>query len=122
MTALPGQGAELLAAGALALLLGAGTLVSAWRADGPALPADLPEPARAVQAPRPAPERVDLNRADGAALERLPGIGPALARRILAEREAHGRYRSVDELLRVSGIGRGRLERLRPWAATGEGE
>jgi competence protein ComEA len=66
-------------------------------------------------------DRVDLNRADSGTLERLPGIGPGLARRILAEREAHGRYRTPEELLRVPGIGRERLERLRPWITTGEG-
>lgn len=56
---------------------------------------------------------VDLNSADQAALEALPGIGPALAERILAWREENGRFRSVDDLLAVPGIGEKLLEGLR---------
>lgn len=48
---------------------------------------------------------VDLNTADQAALETLPRIGPALAQRIIEWREANGRFRSVDDLLAVPGIG-----------------
>ncbi|QTX04880.1 ComEA family DNA-binding protein [Agromyces archimandritae] len=48
---------------------------------------------------------VDLNRADAAALETLPRIGPALAERIIAWREANGPFTSVDQLDEVSGIG-----------------
>lgn len=57
---------------------------------------------------------VDLNSADAGALDALPGIGPALAQRILQWRGAHGRFTSVDELGEVSGIGDATLERLRP--------
>lgn len=49
--------------------------------------------------------KIDLNTADQAALETLPRIGPALAQRILEWREENGRFRSVDDLLAVSGIG-----------------
>lgn len=48
---------------------------------------------------------VDLNTADAAALETLPGVGPALATRILAWRDENGPFRAVDELLAVAGIG-----------------
>lgn len=48
---------------------------------------------------------VDLNNADQAALETLPGIGPALAQRIVAWREENGGFRSVEDLLAVAGIG-----------------
>jgi competence ComEA-like helix-hairpin-helix protein len=48
---------------------------------------------------------LDLNTATAAGLEALPGIGPVLAGRILDYRERHGRFRSVAELRRVSGIG-----------------
>jgi len=48
---------------------------------------------------------VNLNTADAIALESLPGIGPALASRIIAWREQNGGFRAVDELLAVSGIG-----------------
>lgn len=57
---------------------------------------------------------VDLNRADAAELQRLPGIGPALARRVLEERRRlGGRFRSAGELLEVRGIGPATLERIR---------
>lgn len=55
---------------------------------------------------------VDLNTADAAALETLPGVGPVLAGRILAWRAEHGRFSSVDELAEISGIGPSLLARL----------
>lgn len=58
-------------------------------------------------------EVVDLNTADQARLETLPGVGPAIAQRILDWRAEHGGFHSVDELLEVSGIGPATLERLR---------
>ncbi len=57
--------------------------------------------------------RIDLNTADQARLETLPGIGPALAQRIIQWREANGRFRSVQDLLAVSGIGEKLLAGLR---------
>lgn len=56
---------------------------------------------------------VDLNAADATTLETLPGIGPALAERIIAWREEHGGFRSVEDLLEVSGIGDARFAELR---------
>jgi competence protein ComEA len=58
-------------------------------------------------------EPLDLNRAGVEALSRLPGIGPVLAGRIVAVRRARGRFRSVDELLDVPGIGPATLENIR---------
>jgi competence protein ComEA len=52
-----------------------------------------------------APAQVDLNTADAATLETLPGIGPATATKIVADREANGPFASVEDLMRVSGIG-----------------
>ncbi len=56
---------------------------------------------------------VNLNTADVATLETLPRIGPALAERIVAWREANGRFSSVEDLLAVSGIGERILDGLR---------
>ncbi|MEO6999791.1 MAG: ComEA family DNA-binding protein [Terracoccus sp.] len=57
---------------------------------------------------------VDLNTADAAALDTLPGVGPVLAQRILDWRTEHGRFSSVDELGEVSGIGDKLMSQLRP--------
>ena len=48
---------------------------------------------------------VDINRATAAELEQLPRIGPALAARIIAWRNQHGPFRSMDDLRHVHGIG-----------------
>ncbi|WP_092622792.1 helix-hairpin-helix domain-containing protein [Jiangella sp. DSM 45060] len=57
---------------------------------------------------------VNLNTATAAELEALPGIGPALAGRILDWREQNGRFTSIDELREVSGIGEQRFAQLEP--------
>lgn len=59
-------------------------------------------------------ERIDLNSATEVDLDRLRGVGPAVAARIVLDREASGPFASVDALVRVSGIGPATLERLRP--------
>jgi competence protein ComEA len=60
------------------------------------------------------PACLDLNQADVAALTTLPGVGPALAERIVAHRQQVGRFASLDDLMRVRGIGPALVERLRP--------
>lgn len=57
---------------------------------------------------------VDINHADEQALCELPGVGPATARWIIAYRTAHGAFASVDELLKVPGIGTHKLAEIRP--------
>jgi competence protein ComEA len=61
--------------------------------------------------PKPGGGRlININTATAAELEALPGIGPVIARRIIVGR----RYRSVDDLDRVKGIGKTRLREMRP--------
>ncbi|MFO0800030.1 MAG: helix-hairpin-helix domain-containing protein [Gemmataceae bacterium] len=57
---------------------------------------------------------VDLNRADAAELELLPGVGPRLAAAIDAHRRDRGGFRSVDDLRSVPGVGPVMIDRLRP--------
>ena len=57
---------------------------------------------------------VNINTATSEELQSLPRIGPAMAQRIIAWRETHGGFRSVDELDAVPGIGPSMLENLRP--------
>lgn len=86
----------------------------------------VPRPGEAVVAPPPAAPGaasagtggaggavVDLNAADAAALDTLPGIGPVLAERIVAWRDENGPFTAVDELGEVSGIGPAVLEDVR---------
>ena len=59
----------------------------------------------AAPPPEPPDDRIDLNAADASELQRLPGIGPVGARRIVEERDAGGPYRTVGDLVRVAGFG-----------------
>ncbi len=71
--------------------------------------------ARATRLARPlAPdERIDVDRASAEELTRLSRIGPAMARRIVADREQHGSFGSLEGLDRVSGVGPVLLETIR---------
>ena len=62
---------------------------------------------------------VDLNTADSAELESLPGVGPATAQSIIAHREEHGPFGTVDALVAVRGIGPATLEALRDHVVVG---
>ncbi len=70
---------------------------------------------RVRRADAPPPDSVDLNSADATTLETLPGVGSALAERIVLFRAANGPFGSVDELLDVSGITERRLELISPY-------
>ncbi|MCH7848274.1 MAG: helix-hairpin-helix domain-containing protein [Planctomycetes bacterium] len=60
--------------------------------------------------------RIDVNSAEEAQLDLLPGIGPRLAARIVEDRRTQGSFASLDELMRVTGLGPRLVERLRPYA------
>ncbi|WP_114854864.1 ComEA family DNA-binding protein [Brachybacterium sp. YJGR34] len=75
-------------------------------------PPPAPDPSAPGDAGGEGPE-IDLNTAGAAELEELPGVGPALARRIIEHREGNGPFTAVDDLLEVSGIGPATLEEIR---------
>jgi len=56
---------------------------------------------------------VNINTADSMALQTLPGVGAAIAERIIAHRETHGAFRIIEEITDVSGIGEQRFEDIR---------
>ena len=118
----------------LVLALGvAGHLIRAGGAEPPPPPVVLFDPAtdgdplahrdraRALAAPLGADERIDINRASAAELGRLPGVGPALAGRIVADRQQRGAFGGIEALDRVSGIGPVTLSRLAPHLSFGGG-
>ncbi|HEX6147265.1 MAG TPA: ComEA family DNA-binding protein [Acidimicrobiia bacterium] len=56
---------------------------------------------------------ISPNRADVSQLEELPGVGPVLAERIIAHREANGPFKTIEDLLDVPGIGEAKLSAIR---------
>ena len=58
--------------------------------------------------------KVNINTADAATLETLPRVGPAMAQRIIAWRTKNGRFRSIQDLRSVSGIGDATFAQLEP--------
>jgi competence protein ComEA len=63
--------------------------------------------------------KIDLNTATAEQLDTLPGVGPATAQKIVADRTANGPFRSVEDLLRVPGIGPAKLEALKDLVTAG---
>jgi competence protein ComEA len=112
----------------LAMVMGVGTVLPLLgpggsdfpqpRAPEQAAPVGVhaPEPrseASPARSPSPRAGALNLNTADAETLQVLPGIGPALAERIVAYRWEHGPFQTVEDLLRVPGIGPKRWERIR---------
>ena len=91
-----------------------------------ALPVPTAEPSteRPAYQPKSLPPAasINLNTATAAALQRLPRIGPKLAARIIAHREAHGPFRRVQDVIQVRGIGKKTLARLTPYLVVDEQE
>jgi competence ComEA-like helix-hairpin-helix protein len=100
----PGIGAGLLA------VLGPHLAFSGPSSSGARVPITPTQPG--APAGRPAASVVDLNTADVAILDGLPGVGPAKARAIVGWREANGPFHAVQELARVPGFGPAALARL----------
>jgi competence ComEA-like helix-hairpin-helix protein len=83
------------------------------------LPGALPgaEPARKQKA---AGSSGEPERASSAELQRVSGIGPSTADKILQLRKSYGGYKSVDELLAIKGIGRERLDKMHKYRTVGK--
>lgn len=58
---------------------------------------------------------LDVNTASAEELEKVPGIGPGLAAKIIQYRHQSGRFETCDDLQKVGGIGKAKLEKFRPY-------
>ena len=83
--------------------------------DGEQVAVGVPQPQAAPGQP---PGKVNLNTATETDLETLPGVGPAMAQRILQWRTKNGRFQSVDQLREVDGIGATRFDHLKDLVQT----
>ena len=75
-------------------------------------------PGKAAKAPAMA---IDINKATAHDLQKLPGIGPSLAKQIVAYREKHGPFRRVEDLMAIKGIGFKKWKEIRPFVRVGDG-
>jgi competence ComEA-like helix-hairpin-helix protein len=69
---------------------------------------------------KPPARPVNLNSANSAELQQVPGIGPATAEKILQMRKSYGAFKNVDDLLAIRGIGKKRLDKMRKYLAVGK--
>ncbi|MGB4592761.1 MAG: helix-hairpin-helix domain-containing protein [Coriobacteriia bacterium] len=63
--------------------------------------------------------KVDINRATAAELDALPGVGPATAQKIVDDRAANGPFKTIEDLMRVSGIGEKKFDALKDLVTVG---
>jgi competence protein ComEA len=62
---------------------------------------------------------IDINKATANDLQKLPGIGPSLAKQIVAYREKHGPFRRTEDLMAIKGIGSKKWKQIRPYVRVG---
>jgi len=83
--------------------------------------AALVAPGLASADSKPAPTaRVNVNTATVEQLTALPGVGPALAARIVEHRQKSGAFRSTQEVMSVKGIGEKNFAKIEAWLSVGD--
>ena len=83
-----------------------------WDSEGPDSSTKTADKKQAVEI---APASIGLNSASAQDLEKLPGIGEVMSRRILSYRSLRGKFNSIEELMNVSGIGAKKFEKMKPY-------
>lgn len=66
-----------------------------------------------TRAPEPKDEKININHADKEELDKLPGVGPAMAAKIIEYREANGSFRAIEDLKKVKGMGEAKFKKLK---------
>lgn len=74
---------------------------------------DAGETAATAEGSKQAPTIIDINAANGAMLETLPGIGPSTAQKIIEHRKAKGPFARIEDLMLIKGIGPKKFEKIR---------
>jgi competence ComEA-like helix-hairpin-helix protein len=69
---------------------------------------------------KPPAQPININTADSAQLQLVPGIGPSTAEKILQMRKSYGAFKSVNDLMAIRGIGPKRLEKMRKYLTVGK--
>ena len=72
------------------------------------------------KAAKPPAMAIDINKATVNDLQKLPGIGPGLAKQIVAYREKNGPFRRVEDLMVIKGIGFKKWKKIRPLVRVGD--
>ena len=72
-----------------------------------------PAAALAQKAKAPSNEKVNLNTATTEQLETLPGVGPAMAKRIIEHRTKSGKFTKIEDLLNIKGIGEKKFQKIK---------
>ena len=108
------HGALAPSASALASGSSSAALPPASSASASAPPGGDGSPAGSASSVAPASSKVVLNTATAAELDKLPGIGPSKAQKIVELRDKLGRFKRLEDLYRIKGIKRRFIERIRP--------
>ena len=97
----------------LFVVFGVGFFLGSWRMRSRSADVQIRTRAVPIETTAEPLTRIDLNSADSETLQTLPGIGPALAERILAYREERGPFTYAYEITNIAGIGSATYEKLR---------
>jgi len=93
-------------------ILAVAAVATTWTSVAPALV--ISEPQTQQQTAQPSAPTLNLNTATQAELEKLPGVGPAMAKLILEYRQKNNGFKKIEELMNVKGIGEKSFLKLKP--------